>query len=332
MSNKLYNHGRCIEKNDIISIQINLLNKCTSHCKSCRKYTWPDNVLDFDVLSRTIRELRIFYGLETIVFSGGDPVLYPRFSEVIDLCNDLGIKFSLITTLITDDVVLLHRIALYAERIHVSVDAVDNDSYKYIRGVDAFSIANANIEFIQNIRLGIRKIPIRISTTVSKMNCNLVRDIYAYALKNQCDLNYYLIHTWDDLKMTDEDINRFYKDLIEIKESEPVINVNAEALLCDRFKTDLQVSTCGIHKIHCLIDSDGSIYPCCKLLNDNGEYKDQIQYAYGNINEWDLPDQFENRFNSKYPLNCSLCSECSDRYKSVNEYLEGMKNKKPLFL
>ena len=47
-----------LKRDCILSIQMNLLNKCTSRCMSCRKYTWPNDELDkknIDCFKRKVR-------------------------------------------------------------------------------------------------------------------------------------------------------------------------------------------------------------------------------------------------------------------------------------
>ena len=73
---KLTGWEKEIKDNNILSIQMNLLNTCTSRCATCRKYTWPNVQLDVDTIKRTLKVLKEAYGLNTVVFSGGDPILY----------------------------------------------------------------------------------------------------------------------------------------------------------------------------------------------------------------------------------------------------------------
>lgn len=337
--NKLYGYERAIDNSRIVSIQVNLLNECTSVCKSCRKYTWPKYSLDINILREALHILKHNFGLQTVVFSGGDPLLYEHLPELIDYCVKKDIKYSLITTLISEDEWLLEKIAKTAERIHLSLDAADAETYKMVRGVDKFDLVEKNIMFVSKIRREERKSKIRISSTISKLNCKQTFDIFKIADLYSCDINFYLVHTWDDLKMDMKEVNEFYSTLMVIKNAWPVGNIygnvsNAEQLLIERYADEKVPESCYINKIHALIDADGSIYPCCKLLNDNGEYKDQIQYSYGNIYSSDIIMEFERRKMHKYPLNCELCKECSSRYIGINRYFENFKNKKmkPLFL
>ena len=167
---KLLGYENNVKKQEILNVQINLLNKCTSRCKSCRKYLWPNEELGFDDVCKTLKVLKQNFNLQTVLFSGGDPLLYNNFEKVIDFCVDNGIVFSVITTLITKDKKLLKKIAEKAYRIHVSIDAQEPRLYKNIRGVDAFEIVNENVNFVNKIRANFGLIPIRISATIGAIN------------------------------------------------------------------------------------------------------------------------------------------------------------------
>lgn len=332
-----------IKEGKILSIQMNLLNRCPSHCKSCRKYTWPDDVLPFEDVIHVLKYLKD-QGCTSVFFSGGDPLYYPHFSEVIDFCNLINLSYSVITTLICKDKTLLEKIARTAYRIHVSMDAVDSELYKFIRGVDGFEIATQAIDYINSIRAE-DKIPIRFSSTIGVYNYDQVTKIYEYAKRHKCIVNYYYIQLWGNLQMTKENEQEFYEQMevvaLSEKEEKKVIT-NAIDSLNRRYHFDSleDCKECFIPQISAIINCDGSIYPCCRLFAEfKPHYSDCLQYAYGNvINKTDeeLETEFQKRF-KHYPLTCSECKECIKcdvRYNNANKDIEQiMRNhKNPLFV
>lgn len=332
-----------IKNNNILSIQMNLLNTCTSRCETCRKYTWPNVQLDVDTIKRTIKVLKEKFGLSTIVFSGGDPILYKNLIEVLDYCNELDVKFSLITTLITKDKNILKYIAENAYRIHVSIDSMHPDLYKKIRGVNALDIVKENVKFVQEIRTGLNMIPVRISSTMSKLNYDESINLYHFALDTKCLLNYYKVHTWKEMEMDEAQEFLFYEHIHYIAMNEKRrrnIITNSRAILDMQYSFDTESAHCKecyLPFVNCTIDSNGDIYPCCKLLNDNGEYGEQVRFAYGNVvgkTEDELVSEFNKRFDNSYPLDCDFCRACADRYNGLLSELEDIKNakRKPLFL
>lgn len=337
---KLLGYENEIRRNDILSVQFNLLNKCPSRCKSCRKYLWPDDVLDVGDVMQALEVLKEEYGLQTVVFSGGDPLLYKDFDKLIDFCHDKDINFSLISTLVIRNQKILHQIAKKAYRIHVSVDSVSASNYQYIRGVDGFKIVSNNIKFIMQHRPeGL--VPIRISATISKMNYLETYALYEFARNNKCLINFYFLHTWDDLKMDQTEIGAFYHNLKKIVMDENrygnVIS-NARSLYAESGSPGIyeHCNHCYLPLINATINANGDIYPCCKLLDDNGNYGSQVEYAYGNIvgkTKQELISEFEKRKQIVYPIQGSLCDECAQRYdgllKEIENIIDG--KRKPLF-
>lgn len=341
--NKLNGYEKEIKDKKILSIQMNLLNACPSHCKSCRKYTWPKDSLPVKDVLNTLKFLKD-QGCTSVFFSGGDPLMYTHFSEVIDYCMAIDLPYSVITTLICKNAVLLEKIARTAYRIHVSMDAVDKELYNFIRGVDGFEIATNAIDFI-NSKRDQNKIPIRFSSTIGVFNYNKVFDIYKFAKDHNCIVNYYYIQLWGDLQMSKENEEEFYKQMHEVamaEKEERKIITNAIDSLNRRYHFDQleDCKECFVPQISAIINCDGSIYPCCRLFAEfRPNYEDCLQYAYGNIigkNEEELKQEFQKRFNH-YPLNCYECKECIKcdvRYNNTNKDIEQIMNqtKKPLFI
>ena len=338
--NKFYGYENEIKENKILSVQINLLNKCMSKCKSCKKYMWPNDVLPIEDVKNVLRYLKE-QGCTSVFFSGGDPIIYPWFIDVIDYCVSINLEYSLITTMITNNKTLLEKIAKTAYRIHISMDAVDSNLYEYIRGVKGFDIAKDAIDYIVSIR-DKSKIPVRLSSTVGVLNYKNVYDIYNFAKKYSCLVNFYYIQLWDGLKIKEEEEEKFYEQLKLIINDESLCNnciSNAEELL-QKKEEQFEINECYVPKISAIINSDGSIYPCCGLFVEFREkYNDCLKYSYGNIigksNE-ELEEEFSKRL-KHYPIKCEECNECllnNVRYNRVNKNIEEILSfeKKPLFV
>ena len=81
-------------------IKIELTNKCTRNCKHCSSNATNsvDNLkeLDFDSVYKIITEAKMM-GVETIVFTGGEPLMYDRLSELVELTSKLEMKSTIYT-------------------------------------------------------------------------------------------------------------------------------------------------------------------------------------------------------------------------------------------
>ena len=81
-------------------VKIELTNKCSRNCKHCSSNSTGsiDNlkVLDFDDVYRVIKEAKLM-GVEAIVFTGGEPLMYDRLPELVELTSKLGLKSTIYT-------------------------------------------------------------------------------------------------------------------------------------------------------------------------------------------------------------------------------------------
>ena len=76
-------------------VKIELTNKCSRNCKHCSSSATSDNnnikELDFNDVARIIREAKLT-GVKSIVFTGGEPLMYESLSELVKLTSILGMK------------------------------------------------------------------------------------------------------------------------------------------------------------------------------------------------------------------------------------------------
>ncbi len=76
-------------------VKIELTNRCSRNCIHCSSSATSDRKdlkeLDFGDVVRIIKEAKIM-GVETIVFTGGEPLLYERLCELVQLTSSFGMK------------------------------------------------------------------------------------------------------------------------------------------------------------------------------------------------------------------------------------------------
>lgn len=346
MSSKLLGYEDEIKNKNILSMQVNLLNKCTSKCKSCRKYTWPDDILSVSDVKNLFRWFAEQSG-QTIVFSGGDPILYKDFEEIALFAESLGIQWSIFSTLITTDENKIKFLGEHASRLHISVDAVNKELYKEIRGVNAWEIVDKNIKLLQSYRT--EKIPIRISSTITSLNYNHCLKIYDYAKLNGILLKFYPAQKWvnnkkeyqeNNIGMNNIETELFYSQMEIVAKDEKKNNKtisNSLDMLTEKFKYDNNLPTrshCYISSVNASVNANGDLYPCCKCLDDNGFYGEQLKYVYGNIKGKNCAE-IENEFKKRHNPNCEITKDCYLRYgESLIEELEAIVEniKHPIFL
>ena len=81
-------------------VKIELTNKCSRNRKHCSSNATSSignlKILDFEDVSRVIKEAKLM-GADTIVFTGGEPLMYDRLSELVELTSKLGMKSAIYT-------------------------------------------------------------------------------------------------------------------------------------------------------------------------------------------------------------------------------------------
>jgi MoaA/NifB/PqqE/SkfB family radical SAM enzyme len=81
---------------------VELTNICNLHCSYCLRdedalYHSPANYFPVELLGRVVREARESIGARTVMFTGGETTLHPRFREVIEAVGAEGLTCSFVT-------------------------------------------------------------------------------------------------------------------------------------------------------------------------------------------------------------------------------------------
>ena len=81
-------------------IKIELTNKCSRNCKHCSSRATNNRGyvknLDYKDVSKIIKEANML-GVEAIVFTGGEPLMYDKISSLVELTSKLGMKSTIYT-------------------------------------------------------------------------------------------------------------------------------------------------------------------------------------------------------------------------------------------
>lgn len=119
-------------------VTLYLTERCNSRCRTCDYWRHGRADLDLAGASRLLPSLRRL-GTETVVLSGGEPLLNRQWAEIASLLAGEGLEVWLLTSGLS--------LAKHASRagslfrtITVSLDGTDSATYAAIRGVDAFDV------------------------------------------------------------------------------------------------------------------------------------------------------------------------------------------------
>lgn len=151
-----------------------LTERCNSRCVSCDYWRHGRRDMDVDTVRRLLPGLQAL-GTQTVLVSGGEPLLHSEWAAVAALLREQGLKLWLLTAGLA---LAKHaaEVARLFEQVTVSLDGATAASYAAIRGLDAFEAVCAGIRAAvgEGIEVGLR-------VTVQRGNVDELDDLVALA-------------------------------------------------------------------------------------------------------------------------------------------------------
>ena len=292
-------------------IKIELTNKCARNCKHCSSNATNniDNLkeLDFDSVYKIITEAKVM-GVEDIVFTGGEPLMYDSLSELVELTSKLGMKSTIYTFAYRTD----ETLNKYKHLINLGLNKIVYSLADSLSDEKDISIYN-NQEFFDKVfeendaKLGFHY-------TVSKDSYSKFKDVIISAINtfksrkyfDKVSLLRFVPHgkgtTYMDLSKEQLlDIKDFYlnfadKNRIRLGSPWNILGIeNSPCIIADKIM---------------IIGFDGIAYPC-----DSIKYFTELGIS-GNINDNSLMDMYNSEYFSNirnFNINnsCSSCEQYS---------------------
>jgi Fe-coproporphyrin III synthase len=137
-------------------VTLYVTDRCNSRCVSCDYWRHGRDDMDLDAVARLLPSFSRLR-TETVLLSGGEPLMNPHWADIAALLQGHGIK----VWLLTSGLALAKHAALVAERcsaVTVSLDGTDSNTYAAIRGLDAFDKVCEGIRAVaaRGVQPGIR--------------------------------------------------------------------------------------------------------------------------------------------------------------------------------
>ena len=292
-------------------IKIELTNKCARNCKHCSSNATNniDNLkeLDFDSVYKIITEAKVM-GVEAIVFTGGEPLMYDSLSELVELTSKLEMKSTIYTFAYRTD----ETLNKYKHLINLGLNKIVYSLADSLSDEKDISIYN-NQEFFDKVfeendaKLGFHY-------TVSKDSYSKFKDVIISAINtfksrkyfDKVSLLRFVPHgkgtTYMDLSKEQLlDIKDFYlnfadKNRIRLGSPWNILGIeNSPCIIADKIM---------------IIGFDGIAYPC-----DSIKYFTELGIS-GNINDNSLMDMYNSEYFSNirnFNINnsCSSCEQYS---------------------
>lgn len=291
-------------------LNIYITNACNLKCKHC--FMLSGNKLENELtLGDWMKVLTSFKenGGEFVTFSGGEPLMFKNFPQIISHAHDLGLKSTVLSNGLLWSDKLIHELAPFIDEIQFSLDGVDEETNSMVRGRGHFEkVVDTIVKFAN---AGVKT---SVATTFTYDNLNENTQI---RYKNLVDLIKEKTSGKDvffklskkllpgrDVHFTAEE-NEKYSAIIKDIEKHVDENADYENFLAGH-TANLVAINCGLGGIS--VSSDGNVY-FCNRINE--------MESFGNVTE--KPMSFFMEKGKEIHLATSVdnvipCKDCELRY------------------
>lgn len=295
----------------ILSLRITITNRCNENCLYCHHdgmVTSKDEMTPDELY--TICKIAKRIGVKKIRLSGGDPLIRKDIVEIVEKIASLDFKDISLTT----NGVLLDQYAqdlknAGLDRVNVSLDTLDKETYKKVTNLDYLDEAKAGI--LKAVEVGLY--PVKINMVVMKdINVDEIRDMFEFCKEN--DIILQLIELIESENCDDDKFSAEYHyplDSIEKRLADIADDVRERKFMQGRKKYyindgEIEIVRPVDNSKFCAscsrlrITPDGKIKPCL-LRNDN--LVELISHVRAGESEEKLEEIFIKGINKREPYN-----------------------------
>ena len=291
-------------------LNIYITNACNLKCKHCFMLSGKklENELTLEDWMKVLTSFKENGG-EFVTFSGGEPLMFKNFPQIISHAHDLGLKSTVLSNGLLWSGKLIHDLALFIDEIQFSLDGVDEETNSMVRGSGHFEkVVDTIVKFAN---AGVKT---SVATTVTYDNLN---ENTQTRYKNLVDLIKEKTSGKDvffklskkllpgrDVHFKAEE-NEKYSAIIKDIEKHVDENADYENFLAGH-TANLVAINCGLGGIS--VSSDGNVY-FCNRINE--------MESFGNVTE--KPMSFFMEKGKEIHLATSVenvipCKDCELRY------------------
>ena len=226
---------------------------------------------------RTLRDVKadlikakFYYKLEWVDISGGEPTIYKHLKEVLEFCDTIGLK----KTVITNGICITKELDDMVDEWMISIHGTREVHNKCV-GKSVFSVVEKNIKMIKK--------PFRINLVVTKHNYKNFPEhaIYLGRLKHKPTRVHYIMfnpfHEFSleadiDFMVSPAEVGSYLKESIKLLEDRGIDSVVRYLPFC--FAKGFEDKVCGMSQIA----FDWGEWDWSQQLNTNVQLKSDNQY------------------------------------------------------
>lgn len=127
-------------------LEIQLTNRCNLDCLHCYQGRKDDVELDLEDVKKVLEDFYKLQGLR-VILSGGEPLLYSKFSELNEMLKDYPARVVLLTNGTLVDKYDVKK--LNVDEVQFSLDGMEH-GHNYLRGNNSFKRLISGVEKIKN--------------------------------------------------------------------------------------------------------------------------------------------------------------------------------------
>ncbi|WP_447968549.1 radical SAM protein [Nitrospira sp. M1] len=274
--------------------------RCNSSCGYC---DLPLNQGRYEMSRQEIRQVfsNLYHdGLRFLLIQGGEPLLRTDLPEILDDLTEIGFSLSLITNGTKLTPARINRLAHIPLNISVSLDTLDRDLYKQIRGADQLGLVLNGIDALADYPH-----PKYLTCIVSEVNRHHVMDVVRFA-RDRGFIPVVGAYHWDIDRYGKVDLTLQYQKATAVSVFQSVLDSG----LVPRgyFRQYLRdnitwlnggpLNRCDAGRYSIAIDASGNVAPCLALTHQ------------GNLLRSSL-DEILHHFDQQTIEECSNQSSCN---------------------
>jgi radical SAM protein with 4Fe4S-binding SPASM domain len=289
---------------DPVSIQAGITDFCFNQCHMCGHHLRRNKT---EIKARRwIKFLSDRHQIESVCYSGGDPMAKKDFNDIMEYHISSGIAFGIITAGYFPSTINLNMLA-ESRWVRASLDSIDPETYAACRGLMGVEKVLESLK-----RAKENGVNIELTITVSRKSAPHLPGLFDYAIENNLNADIHPVYgkLFSDFK-ADGIIADYQK---KFKENNLVLAPYAF--------NHSTTEKCYAPYYQIFIDAKGDIYPCCVLAGDTKE--NGFCSKLGNISDW--YDFLRNRekFSNK-KISEPGCGNCIARFIEINSAVENNK-------
>lgn len=249
-------------------LHIYLTHGCNLRCKHCYMYAGSKQKSEFSVeqWEEVLSTFKKHQG-KAVTFSGGEPLMYKGFPELVQFAYSLGLQVNVLTNglLWTDS--LINSISSYISEVQISLDGVDEESYKKVRVNGDFTKVMETITKLSNA--GVK---VTVATTFTFDNLDdttenkykiLVEKLRGTGEMNHGNIEFALtkkLIPGRNVHYSNEENEDYYNRIVKINKA--IQEDVQECNFIEGHEPNVLLKNCGIGGLS--MDSNGDVYYCSR--------------------------------------------------------------------